>query len=67
MVNLALQDTWIWILLGAAVAIVGWWFTLRQPNAGTGKLFAPAVGFVLILLTAAFINGSTTGQFPLRF
>ncbi len=60
------QALWVWILLGVAVAISAWWSTTR-PGTSTGKLFAPAVGIVLILLLVVFFQGAALGDLPIRF
>ncbi len=67
MEGLSLESMWTWILLGIAAVIAGWWAMIREPGADSGKIFAPAVGLVLVLLLMVYFRGAGTGQLPTWF
>jgi hypothetical protein len=50
---LPIQAIWVWILLGTGVAISAWWATIR-PGTSSGRLFAPAIAVIIILLLVIF-------------
>lgn len=62
MFDLSLQSIWVWILLGTAAAIGGWWALMRRPSDASGRIFVPAVGLVLVLLLVVYFRGVSVGQ-----